>query len=349
MLKRLVIAIVVLCVLYCSASWVFADMMVRNHQWVLWTAGMNKSSQPAEWGLAAREVELQRDVALHGWLLPQPEGPNNSTIVILAVPGYGVERRMTDLYPGGGQVPGSFVLARELRRRVGPQVALLLVDQRGTGESGGKPTIGVRESEDLLVWVQVLVEQGYRPQNIVPFGYSAGGAAVLFAADELGELGVRLVVLESPVVYRDLAVKGMARKIAKQYTGSQFGWLVDALYPGASLWFRVRTGAWIGQPQPIDAIRAAAHVPPHALFFVGSDEVIRTQWVDDLASALRAKGAAVRVMVNVADGRLYYAPGLERSWVNDGGHVRWMAARPEQYFAAIDEALQAAGVWPETP
>lgn len=61
---------------------------------------------------------------------------------------------------------------------------LLMPDHRGHGKSGGKyTTFGVKESKDILSWLQYHNEQ-FGQQPILLSGLSMGAATVMFLADE---------------------------------------------------------------------------------------------------------------------------------------------------------------------
>lgn len=63
--------------------------------------------------------------------------------------------------------------------------SVLLVDQRGSGKSGGRIiTFGIKEHRDCLSWVDFMVAHFGEDVKIIPGGISMGAATVLLTADK---------------------------------------------------------------------------------------------------------------------------------------------------------------------
>ncbi|MBP1737571.1 MAG: Prolyl oligopeptidase family [Oscillospiraceae bacterium] len=75
---------------------------------------------------------------------------------------------------------------------------LLLPDSRDHGESGGTcVSYGYFESDDLLQWVNWVIDRYGNDQKIVIYGDTMGAATALMAASRLPE-NVKLIITESP-------------------------------------------------------------------------------------------------------------------------------------------------------
>ena len=73
---------------------------------------------------------------------------------------------------------------------------ILLIDQRASGQSGGKySSMGVCESKDLLCWIEYL-QREKQPESIALYGISMGAATVGYVSDSLENTCVRALVLD---------------------------------------------------------------------------------------------------------------------------------------------------------
>ena len=125
--------------------------------------------------LATVSFQTDDGIRLEGWYAP---APNGQTAVVLLHP-YGANR-----------------LAMLSRAALYHQAGLgvLLYDARASGNSSGAiNSVGYYEARDLLAALSWLRAHGVR--DIVCHGWSQGGATILMAAEQLGD--VRGVVLEA--------------------------------------------------------------------------------------------------------------------------------------------------------
>lgn len=76
---------------------------------------------------------------------------------------------------------------------------VLLVDQRAHGKSEGRTiTFGIRERQDLLCWVDFVLNRFGKDTQILLYGISMGGATVLMASElELPE-NVKAIIADCP-------------------------------------------------------------------------------------------------------------------------------------------------------
>lgn len=85
----------------------------------------------------------------------------------------------------GGKATG-MVEYTEMFRNLGMNV--LTVDLRGHGDSQGNYyTLGVRDSDDVILWTDWL-KKSFKADKIILFGISMGGATALMAAAKKSEL-----------------------------------------------------------------------------------------------------------------------------------------------------------------
>jgi fermentation-respiration switch protein FrsA (DUF1100 family) len=126
-------------------------------------------------------------VQLHGWLFPlkEKDGP-----VLL-------------LYHGNaGNISHRLDLIRRLKE---VDIQVFIFDYRGYGRSGGKPSEHGLYRDGLAAY-DYLVNQGFRPENIILFGRSLGAAVAIETAIQRQ---VRAVILEGAFT----STKDMARTI----------------------------------------------------------------------------------------------------------------------------------------
>src|SRR5262245_65499257 len=117
---------------------------------------------PADFALRVEDVRLRAGdgVTLAGWLIARPAAP---AVVLL----HGYPANKADLLP--------------IAAALAPRFAVLLMDLRYFGDSGGRATtLGFRERGDLQRAVAWLHARGYARVGV--FGFSLGGAVALLAA-----------------------------------------------------------------------------------------------------------------------------------------------------------------------
>lgn len=84
------------------------------------------------------------------------------------------------------------VLANDL---IGLGYDVLVPDQRAHGRSGGKYcTYGIKESEDLLAWIALTREEGYK--KVIIYGVSMGGASVAYASGRITDDRVKALFID---------------------------------------------------------------------------------------------------------------------------------------------------------
>jgi fermentation-respiration switch protein FrsA (DUF1100 family) len=145
-------------------------------------------STPTDWGLAYEEVDLTGTdgVRLHGWYLPY----NHST------------RTLLFLHGNGGNISHRGESLR-IFHRLGLNV--LIIDYRGYGRSEGSPSENGLYQDSRSAWRYLTVQRGIKPQDIVIFGRSLGGAV---AAELAAEVQPAALIIESSFSStRDVAKK----------------------------------------------------------------------------------------------------------------------------------------------
>ena len=148
-----------------------------------------------------------------------------------------------------GAVSGNFVDFGAALARSG--VSVLMIDQRGHGESEGEPySFGVNERRDILGAVDWLLEQGYPAGSIGALGLSLGGRAVIGAAAEEARIG--LMVLER--TFADLAP--LSELNWEEETG-----LPKFFLPGVYLMNRLLYGYSVADVRPVDELPGLAPRP----------------------------------------------------------------------------------------
>ena len=84
-------------------------------------------------------------------------------------------------------------LGREL---IGRGFNVLMIWQRGHGKSGGKyTTLGIKEHEDLLLWIDE-AERLAPKTGIILYGISMGGATVAYASDRIASPNVKALCID---------------------------------------------------------------------------------------------------------------------------------------------------------
>ena len=89
---------------------------------------------------------------------------------------------------------------------------VILIDQRGHGLSDGHNiTFGIRESKDLLSWINYTKERFGKDADIVLFGVSMGGHTVLNISDQIDKK--IKIIADSPYVSIEESLKNTIRSI----------------------------------------------------------------------------------------------------------------------------------------
>lgn len=132
---------------------------------------------PADWGFAYEDVALRTEdgVNLHGWYLPSE----------------GAQRVLLFLHGNAGNISHRGE-SLAIFHRLGLNV--LIIDYRGYGQSGGRPTEAGLYQDAWAAWRYLTEERGFDAQDIILFGRSLGGAVAAQLAAEAGPGGL---ILES--------------------------------------------------------------------------------------------------------------------------------------------------------
>ena len=191
------------------------------------------AAAPADFGLAAEELSIVTPdgVTLHGWWI---DGPG--------------ERVLIWYHGNAGNVADRLHNARWFVDRLG--ISVVLVDYRGYGRSGGTPDEAGVYADGLAIY-DVVAAREVRPEDIVLFGRSLGGAVAIEVALHRP---AGAVVLES--VFRSL------RALAREHYWFVPGILVRTRMDNASKVGRVEAPVLVlhGDRDPIVPLAHGRHV-----------------------------------------------------------------------------------------
>lgn len=136
-------------------------------------------STPAQLGLVYDDVELTTSDAqrIHGWFLPAAAAPATVTLLFLHGNAGNISHRFAKL-----------AIFRQLRADV------LIIDYRGYGRSGGRPSETGTHRDALAAYAWLVGARGIDPRRIVAYGESLGAAV---AVDLAARRPVGGLVLES--------------------------------------------------------------------------------------------------------------------------------------------------------
>lgn len=191
--------------------------------------------------------------------------------------------------------------------RLAREVAVLVVDLRGHGRSGGRSTLGIEEPLDLIAAVQEARRRSGLP--VVSIGISLGGASALLGAGRGG--GVAGVVAVSAPAFTEWERPGALRLF--RFASSATGRMVAAVVLGTRI--ADRFGEVIDAPDAVGAIAPAwivlVHDPFDHYFGPAHPEAIRSWakgpveiWWEPGAghgTDLLDAGLATRVLDTIAD------------------------------------------------
>jgi uncharacterized protein len=119
---------------------------------------------PADVGLAYEDVELATSdgVRLHGWFVP---GEGSRALLFFHGNAGNISHRL-----------GSIRVFNDLG------LSVLIIDYRGYGRSGGRPTEAGTYRDAEAAWRYVTESRGFPPERVVVFGRSLGGAVAAWLA-----------------------------------------------------------------------------------------------------------------------------------------------------------------------
>lgn len=167
---------------------------------------------------------------------------------------------------------------------------VLSVDLRSHGDSEGtKRTMGVREGEDIGLWVSLL-EERYKAERVFLHGISMGAAAVLLFVGHAREVppSIRGIIADS-VYARHMDVFTRLVEIA---VGNRF--IARSIARGASLASFFFTGVAFGKMSPA---RNLARIPVPILFIHGQkDTLVPIGMMREMFSSLLKPGSETVVI-----------------------------------------------------
>lgn len=164
------------------------------------TADAQRSAAVAYQKLTDASLTTPDGVTLRAWFL-EPQTENRDAVVLL----HGVSDSRMGMYGFG-----KWLLSKNY--------AVLLPDSRSHGASGGLATYGLKESDDIHLWVDWL-ERTYHPRCVYGLGESMGGAQLLQALPK--ESRFCAVVAECPFAsFREVAYARFGREF---HTGPWLG------------------------------------------------------------------------------------------------------------------------------
>ncbi|MDZ7774071.1 MAG: alpha/beta hydrolase [Balneolaceae bacterium] len=181
-MNNLLWGIAVISALYLGLAllvWAFQERLVYFPQRTL-------VATPADFGMPYRDVRFDAEdgISLHGWLVEGVDGPPSADR-----PGAG--RTLLFFHGNAGNISGRLETAR-LFRNLGLDV--LMVDYRGYGQSGGRPTEEGTYRDAQAAWDWLTGEEGVPADSVVVMGRSLGGAVAAWLASRVRP---RALILES--------------------------------------------------------------------------------------------------------------------------------------------------------
>ncbi len=135
--------------------------------------GRELIATPAQVGLSYHDVTLTTEdgETLHGWWLPNDRP--RATLLFFHGNAGNISHRLDSL---------------ELFHELG--LAVLIIDYRGYGRSSGKPTEAGLYRDGQAAWQWLTQTQDVRPENIILFGRSLGGAVASWLAGRVEAAGL---------------------------------------------------------------------------------------------------------------------------------------------------------------
>jgi pimeloyl-ACP methyl ester carboxylesterase len=182
---------------------------------------------------------------------------------------------------------------------------VLSVDQRSHGESEGTTrTMGVREADDIGLWVDEL-ERRYGASRIVVHGVSMGGAAVLLYAGRKRGIPLSVYGVVSDASYATYQ-EVFYLLLRKALPGDFIAW---SILRGASVASFVHSGVRFGRMSPARCIR---RIPARLVLFHGQkDLLVPISTVRDMFCVAKECDSEIVVVPEAPHiGAYFYAPEL---------------------------------------
>lgn len=136
-----------------------------------------------------RDVVIDRDdgMQLRGWWIQDGAGSAESIEAAAEIgsesTSASAERVLVMYFPGNSG--NRFERRRDLEDVVRAGVDLLIFDYRGYGDNPGSPSEGAIHADARRAWEYAVTSLGYRPERVVLFGESLGGAVAVQLAASL--------------------------------------------------------------------------------------------------------------------------------------------------------------------
>lgn len=250
-------------------------------------------------GTAGTEVVSSDGVRLAGWYIQSGDKDPPTAPTVVIVHGWGVNKSDTLRYAA----------------TMHDQYNLLLIDTRAAGRSSGDMmTFGVRESLDLKAMLDWLVRTKH-PSAIAVFGDSGGAAA----ASKLARTDQRIkaLILESAHARAANPIEQRVGREAVKRLGpaapppSVSAWVVQV-----GIW--ARSGAWLGDAAPIDAIPDLVSRPLAIIYGTADEEDLPDKNAEVLFAAAQAAGVPVETHAcpGATHGKVVdKCPNEYRTWV----------------------------------
>lgn len=200
-------------------------------------------------------------------------------------------------------------LAEEYHRH---GVSVLVIDQRAHGLSeGSKITMGVKEADDLAVWVDRIYSDG-RCTRIIVHGVSMGAATVLLYAAGLqsGNLPIVAVVADSSYATYKKTFKEMVAQVVK------CGLLAEGITVATSLFSTLFSGVSFSAASVVNVVGRIT--VPVLIFHGQADRMVPVRMAQAIFSAVKSEK------------KLYCAVPL-------APHIGAWAYAPELYWQKIRE------------
>lgn len=201
---------------------------------------------------------------LFGYYWPRERELGKSTKIYSSKSEKGPERTVVLVHGLMDSASGMGYLAEEYHKL---QWNVFVFDQRAHGKSeGNHRTMGVRESEDLALWVDLLVERnGFH--NIYIHGISMGGASALLYAASKKRLSSFVRGLISDSSYSDY--RGSLFRILESMVKNRF--VARSITFGTNCMSILHTGVGFGKMNPEKKIHT---IPVPLLLFHGQKDVL---------------------------------------------------------------------------
>ena len=125
---------------------------------------------PDNWGMRYEAIQLQTDdsITLHGWFLPADQPNTKQALLFFHGNAGNISHRRDSL---------------KIFNRLGLDV--LIIDYRGYGQSEGSPDEQGLYRDAEAAWSYLRKSKDYKPQQIIIFGRSMGGAVAAWLASKL--------------------------------------------------------------------------------------------------------------------------------------------------------------------